>query len=83
MGLKQTHQPVHRIRPWGSDIARMIYPIAGVLQNSGHVGDRRVISVPVEGRLALVSRRVRQGVRVDRLTLVRCVADDPVPTVHE
>lgn len=57
----------------------MIHPIARILQQSRHVRHGRAIRVPVERRLTLENRSVRQGAREDGLSLIRHVADGQVP----
>ena len=79
MRLKNAHQPINRILPRRGNVARMIHSITRILQQPRHVRHSRMIRVPVEHRLTLVNRIVRQRVRVDDLGLIRHVADDPIP----
>lgn len=57
----------------------MIHPIARIRQQPRYIRHRRFVRVPVERGLALKSRGVRQGARVDDLGLIRCVTDGPIP----
>lgn len=59
----------------------MIHPAACILQNPRHISHGRAVSVPVERRLALEGRSIRQSSRVDWLALVRDVPDDPIPEI--
>lgn len=75
MRLKHAHQPINRVPPRRGNVTRMIHPIARVLQQSRHVRHGRAIRIPVERRLTLENRGVRQGDRVDALGLIRYIAD--------
>ena len=75
MRFKHAHQPINRVHPRRGNITRMIYSIARILQKSRHVRHGRAIRIPVERRLTLENRGVRQGDRVDALGLIRYVAD--------
>ena len=79
MRLEHAHQSINRITPRRGNVRRVIHPVARILQQSRHVGNRRAVRVPVERGLALESRAVRQGGRVDDLGLIRHVADRPIP----
>ena len=59
----------------------MIHPTTRILQESRHVSHGRTINVPVERRLALEGRSIRQSGGVDWLALVRGVSDDPIPEI--
>ena len=79
MHLEHAHQPIDRIPPRRGNIPRMIHPIARVRQQSRHIRHRRAVRVPAERGLALISRGIRQRIRVYDLRLVGRVADGPIP----